>query len=237
MDNINILVVEDDREINMLISRYLRKEGYNISSALNGKEALIEFSKRAYHMIILDLMLPEIDGMEVMRRIRDKSTMPILILSAKGEEMDKVLGLGLGADDYMTKPFSIMELVARVKAQLRRNIYFNKSSEEENRNEALSHGDIKLDLKSYIAVKNGHDIKLTAKEFEILKLFLTDRNRVFTKSQIFNKVWGQDYMSDENTVMVHIRRLREKIEDDPSKPQYIQTVWGIGYKLGEMKND
>jgi DNA-binding response OmpR family regulator len=236
MDNINILVVEDDKEINMLVTRYLKKEGYNVYSAYDGREALKKFCERQYHSIILDIMLPEIDGIEVMRRIREKSTTPIIILSAKGEEMDKILGLGLGADDYVTKPFSIGELTARVKAHLRRNIYFNKS-EEDCEEDILTHGNVKLDLNNYKAIKNGQDIKLTAKEFELIKLFFTEKNRVFTKAQIFNQVWGEDYISDENTVMVHIRRVRAKIEDDPSKPKYIQTVWGIGYKLGEVKHE
>lgn len=234
MNEVNILVVEDDEEINNLIARCLKKEGYNVYQAFDGREALIKYEQKDYQMIVLDLMLPYIDGMEIMRRIRENSTVPILVLSAKDEETDKIIGLGLGADDYMTKPFSSAELLARVKAQLRRFVYFNKVTKEE-KNEIIIHGDLKVDLENYIVLKGNENVVLTAKEFEILKLFLTHPNRVFTKSQIFSHVWGEEFMSDENTVMVHMRRLRTKIEDDPSNPNLIQTVWGIGYKLGEIK--
>lgn len=234
MNEVNILVVEDDEEINNLIARCLKKEGYNVYQAFDGREALIKYEQKDYQMIVLDLMLPYIDGMEIMRRIRENSTVPILVLSAKDEETDKIIGLGLGADDYMTKPFSSAELLARVKAQLRRFVYFNKVTKEE-KNEIIIHGNLKVDLENYVVLKGNENVVLTAKEFEILKLFLTHPNRVFTKSQIFSHVWGEEFMSDENTVMVHMRRLRTKIEDDPSNPNLIQTVWGIGYKLGEIK--
>lgn len=226
----NILIVEDDREISRLIDTYLRKEGYWTDRAADGREACDLLSVRSYQLVILDLMIPEIDGWEVLRRIREKGPVPVIILSARGEETDKVLGLGLGADDYLTKPFSMAELIARVKAQLRRYLYLNGSAPKGPT--ILEHKDLKLDLNTYEARVGERRVALTAKEFEILKLLLSHPGRVFTKAQIFESVWGESFAADENTVMVHIRRLRTKIEPDPSKPVYIRTVWGIGYRLG-----
>jgi DNA-binding response OmpR family regulator len=236
MDAHKILIVEDDPEINQLLTKYLQKEGYQTDSAFNGLEALERFARTGYQLVILDLMMPKLDGHEVLRRIREKGNVPVLIVSAKSEEVDKIVGLGLGADDYMTKPFGIGELIARVKAQMRRYLYLNDApaqDEQEEPDHLLKHGDLTLDLNTY-QVQIGDEKKtLTAKEFEILKLFLKNPTRVFTKSQIFQAVWQEEYLADENTVMVHIRRLRTKIEADASNPEYIQTVWGIGYKLGE----
>jgi DNA-binding response OmpR family regulator len=158
-----------------------------------------------------------------------------LILSAKGEEVDKIIGLGLGADDYLSKPFGLGELSARVKALLRRYVYFNNNPNDQTPT-VLAHGELAINLLTYEVTTRAGKIMLTAKEFEILKLFLSHPSRVFTKSQIFQAVWKEDYITDENTVMVHIRRLRTKIEQEPSLPEYIQTVWGIGYKLGEAKS-
>lgn len=231
-NKIHILVVEDDKEINWIVANYLSKEGYITDRALDGLEALKYLSSREYQLVILDLMIPGVDGYEVLRRIREKGSTPVIILSAKHEEYDKIIGLGLGADDYMTKPFGIAELIARARAQLRRYLFFQKS--ESSSPCMLKHLDIEMDLNAHTVVISGCSILLTAKEFEILKLFMTNPRKVFTKNQIFSSVWNEDYMGDENTVMVHIRRLREKIEKDPSNPRYIQTVWGIGYKLGEV---
>jgi len=225
----NILVVEDDEEINNLISNALQKENYNIIQAYDGKQAIEKYSDN-FQLIILDLMLPYIDGIEVLRKIREKSTVPIIILSAKDEETDRVIGLSIGADDYMVKPFSLRELMARVKAQLRRYINYNISEEQ---NSILQHNELKLDILNYKAFKNEEELSLTKKEFELLKLFLSNPNRVFTKAQIFSSVWENEYLNDDNTVMVHIKRLRNKIESNPNEPNNIVTVWGIGYKLGE----
>lgn len=232
MSNINILVVEDDREINFLISNYLSKEGYIVDCSFDGMEAIDKFQKNKYQLVILDLMLPALSGGEVLIKIREKTTVPVIILSAKDEQTDKIFGLELGADDYVTKPFEMGELIARVKSQLRRYIEFNNSQVKENKN--LKHGKLQLDLNTYELNVGGKQIPLTAKEFQIVKLLMTYPNKVFTKSQLFNSVWKEDYMSDENTVMVHISRLRNKIEEDSSNPTYIKTVWGIGYKLGEV---
>jgi DNA-binding response OmpR family regulator len=231
MEAVKILVVEDDREINQLVSRYLGKEGYEIQSAYDGQEALRLISENEYHLIVLDLMLPVMDGFEVLRRIREKGVTPVLILSAKSEDPDKIIGLGLGADDYVTKPFHMGVFIARVKALLRRSLYFQEKKEETT--EILRYKGLTLNLSTCMAYTGETPISLTAKEFELLKLFLTNPTRVFTKSQLFQAVWKDDYMTDDNTVMVHIRKIRKKIEKDPSEPKYIQTVWGFGYKLGE----
>lgn len=231
METYNILVVEDDIEINNLIVEALKNENYGTSQAFNGMEALEKYNDKV-NLLILDLMLPYIDGIEVMRKIREKSNVPIIILSAKDDECDRVIGLSMGADDYMIKPFAVRELVARVKAQLRRYVdYNNKKNIEENH--VLEYKNLVLDIFNYKVFKNGEEINLRPKEFEILKLFLSNKDRVFTKGQIFESVWNDEYMADDNTIMVHIKRLRNKIEDNPNEPKLIKTVWGIGYKLGD----
>ena len=225
----NILIVEDDKEINNLIGDALKKENFNIVQAFDGRQALEKYNHNC-QLVILDLMIPYIDGIEVLRKIREKSTLPVIILSAKDEEADKVIGLSMGADDYIIKPFSVRELLARVKAQLRRSGDYNNS---EVQNSILQYNELKLDTLNYKIFKNDQELSLTKKEFELLKLFLSNPNRVFTKAQIFNSVWENEYLNDDNTVMVHIKRLRNKIEDNSNIPKYIMTVWGIGYKLGE----
>lgn len=233
MNNIKILLVEDDETINEMIKESLTKEGYNVTNIFDGEQALKSLEIEEFNLVILDIMLPKIDGIEVMRRIRLKSMVPILIVSAKIEESDRVIGLGLGADDYLVKPFSIAELMARVKAQLRRYMYY--SSNNDVNNNVIEYGDISFDLDNYTVRKRNETINLRAKEYEILKLFFQNPNKVFTKAQIFSSVWGEEYMGDDNTVMVHIRRVRNKIEDNPDEPKYIETVWGIGYRLGKLK--
>ncbi|MBB3131017.1 DNA-binding response OmpR family regulator [Paenibacillus rhizosphaerae] len=227
-----ILLVEDDIEINQLVSKYLGKEGFDIHSAYDGKEALTHIQNHEYQLVILDLMLPLIEGQEVLRQIRAKGTVPVIILSAKDSEIDKIWGLELGADDYMTKPFTIGELVARVKAQLRRYMDFQRDAAGAETG-VIRHGELELNIHTFEVTVAGRKKSLTAKEFAILKLFLTHPTRVYTKSQIFESVWQEESISDDNTVMVHINRLRAKIEKDPSNPVFIQTVWGFGYKLGE----
>ncbi len=229
MEKSKILIVEDDEEINNLIFHALKKEDYDIVQAFDGKDALKKYNN-TFQLIILDLMLPYIDGIEVLRKIRETSTLPIIILSAKDEEADRITCLSMGADDYMIKPFSMRELTARVKAQLRRCIYYNRTN---TKNSILQYEELTLDISNHTVFKKDKKINLTPKEFELLKFFLKNPDRVFTKAQIFNGVWENDYLHDDNTVMVHIKRLRTKIEDDPNNPKYIVTVWGIGYKLGE----
>lgn len=232
MSDIKLLVVEDDREINRIVSKTLSNEGYLIDSVYNGFDALEYIRSRQYHMIVLDIMIPKIDGLEVLRRVREKGNLPILILSAKSEDTDKIIGLGLGADDYMVKPFNSGELVARVKAQLRRYLYFNGAKTAEAT--VIRHLDLELDLDTFTLKINEKQVVLSSKEFEIIKLLMSNPKKVFTKDMIYKVVWGEDFISDENTIMIHIHRLREKIEKDASKPRYIKTVWGIGYKLAEV---
>lgn len=234
MHSASILVVEDDRDLHRLVATYLRKEGYAVDGAYTGQEALVRARSGSYHLVVLDLMLPDIDGFAVLRAIREVSTAPVIILSAKGEEWDKVMGLGFGADDYLTKPFSIAELIARTKAQLRRYLVLNAVASEPLR--VLRYEDLELDLDAYEVRVGGKTKPLTAKEYALLKLFLEHPGRVFTKAQLYERVWEEPYIGDDNTVTVHIRRLRAKIEPNPSRPRYIQTVWGIGYRLGGGRN-
>jgi DNA-binding response OmpR family regulator len=233
LQDIKILIVEDDLEINRLITKYLSKEDFKIDSTLNGSDALRLLTTKSYQMVVLDLMMPYIDGYEVLKKIRENNNnVPVLIISAKAENTDKVLGLGLGADDYLTKPFSVEELIARVKAQLRRYLQFNNTIEQKDM--ILEYKDILMNVNTYEITINGKPIVLTSKEFDILKLLMSNPKKIFTKANVFNTVWGEEYIGDENTIMVHIRRLREKIELEPSNPKYIQTVWGIGYRMSEV---
>lgn len=225
-----ILIIEDDEEINNLIYNTLKKEKYNIIQAFNGEDAINKYYNDTFQLVILDLMLPYIDGLEVLRKIREESTVPVVILSAKDQETDRVIGLGMGADDYIIKPFSTRELTARVKSQLRRYLNYNRN---QPKNSILHYLDLELNTLNYKVLKKTKELNLTPKEFQLLKLFLENPDRVFTKAQIFNNVWENKYIHDDNTVMVNIKRLRNKIEDNPNTPRYISTVWGIGYKLGE----
>ncbi len=224
-----ILFIEDDRAISEMIKDYLSNEGFEMEVAYDGKEALEKFNQAKFDLILLDLMLPKVDGMTIMRKIREQSVVPILIVSAKDSESDKALGLGFGADDYIAKPFSLIELSARIKAHLRRA--YSWPTKEEKEKPILKVHELEIDLENFTVVKNGEKLKLTSKEFEILKLFVTHPNSVFTKAQIYERVWEENYYGDENIINVHIRRLREKIENDPSNPIYIKTLWGIGYKM------
>lgn len=229
----NILLIEDDTAISEMVENYLKKEGFSVAVAFNGEEGISKFLNNSFDLIILDIMLPKLDGMEVMKIVRQKSLIPILIMSAKDSDVDKAIGLGLGADDYIAKPFSLVELSARIKAAIRRANNYSMPQKKEEKNN-LTVNQLTLDLENYSVCKNGIPIQLTSKEFEILKLFITNPNKVFTKSQIYSSVWNEDYYGDENVINVHMRRLREKIEDTPSEPKYIKTIWGIGYKLGEF---
>lgn len=225
----HILLVEDDESILDMVETYLLKEGFMITCATNGEEAVQKCLSSSFDLVILDIMMPKLDGLEALKIIREKSALPILIMSAKDSDVDKAIGLGLGADDYITKPFSLLELSARVKAAIRRSTkYSNPVKENED---VLIIGDLTIDTMNFSIFKKQERLKLTSKEFAILKLFVTNQNRVFTKQQIYQQIWNDEYYGDENIINVHMRRLREKIEDDPSNPQYIKTLWGIGYKL------
>ena len=228
-----ILLVEDDREISKLVTSHLEKETYTVMTAYDGEEALAAFKNNEIDLILLDLMLPKLSGMDFLKHIRTTSLIPVLIISAKESDIDKALGLGFGADDYISKPFSMLELTARVHAALRRATQY-LPSENLSTSTTLHYKDLSLDLNTFSILVKGRIIaQLTSKEFHILKLFMTNQSRVFTKEQIYHSIWEEDYYGNENVINVHIRRLREKIEDDPSNPKYIRTIWGIGYKLGE----
>lgn len=235
MDSIHVLIADDDKEIRQLLKTYLEQECYKVDVASDGEEAIRRFEQNTYHLVILDLMMPKVDGIEVCRRLRQTTNIPIVMLTAKDQEMDKIVGLSIGADDYMTKPFSIHELVARIKAHLRRFFVLgsenSKQQEQEEAVKQIKFNSLTIDLKKYVVHKAGEELALTAKEFELLKFFASHPEQVFTKIQLFRNVWDSDYLEDDNTVMVHIRKLRLKIEDDPSDPKFIQTVWGIGYKF------
>lgn len=228
-----ILFIEDDVEISHMLKKFLETEGFEVVTAYDGKSACEKFFEDSYSLVLLDLMIPEIDGMQVMQRIREKSMVPIIILSAKDSDSDKSLGLGLGADDYVTKPFSVTEVAARIKANIRRSTQYATVAASEQR--CLARGGLVINTNDYSVQKNGESIELTAKEFEILKLLMQNPKKVYTKEQIYASVWKDVYLGDENAVNVHISRLRNKIEDNPRSPRYIITVWGIGYKLGEEK--
>lgn len=227
-----ILLVEDDNEIREMLCSYLVTENFEVVCAADGKNACEFFDQDSYSIVLLDLMIPKITGMDVMKHIRKKSTVPIIIISAKDSEADKTLGLGLGADDYITKPFSITEVLARIKANIRRTTEYAAVCSEPTK---LQLGTLVMNLENHTVMKLGKNIELTAKEFDILRLLLENPKKVYTKAQIYSLIWNDAYIGDENAVNVHISRLRNKIEDDPRKPQMILTVWGIGYKLGEIK--
>ncbi|WP_310832374.1 response regulator transcription factor [Paenibacillus pedocola] len=236
-----VLLIEDDEDISRMVSSYLAKEGYEVDTAFDGEAAERKIlGGTAYALVLLDLMLPKRSGMDVLQTIRAGSLVPVLIMSAKDSDVDKALGLGFGADDYITKPFSMIELAARVKAAIRRAGYAAAGAKADEAVTSNEQGKVILlrgltvNLDTFSALKDGDEVKLTAKEFHILKLFAANPGRVFTKAQIYSLVWEDDYYGDENVINVHMRRLREKIEDDPSHPEYIKTLWGIGYKLGDV---
>lgn len=230
--NERILLVEDDSEISGMLKGYLETENFQIVCAADGKEACGAFDEQAFDLVLLDLMIPKISGMEVMAYIRRTSVVPVIILSAKDSEADKTLGLGLGADDYITKPFSVAEVAARIKSNLRRVGQYARISPAPSEGEMLKAGSLTLNPEDYTLLKDGTRIQLTAKEFEILKLLMKNPKKVYTKEQLYSLVWKDAYCGDENAVNVHISRLRSKIEDNSRNPRYVLTVWGIGYKFG-----
>jgi DNA-binding response OmpR family regulator len=236
-----ILVADDEAEIRNLLAKYLEREGFSVDAVAGGRQALSCTSARAYDLVILDLMMPDVDGFEVCRQIRNAGNVPVIILSAKGQESDKVSGLMIGADDYMTKPFSMNELLARVRAHLRRSSLTradnaprgNMPTSGELSEPVTERCGVSVDLGRHAVRKNGVEISLTPKEFDLLVFLMRHPGQVFTKSRIFRAVWGEQIVEDDNTVMVHVRRLRSKIEDDPSDPRLVKTVHGIGYSFAD----
>lgn len=228
-----ILLIEDNVEISDMLKNFLTTEDFTVRTAYDGVSACREFFADTFSLVLLDLMIPKKSGMEVMKTIRESSTVPIIIISAKDTDSDKALGLGLGADDYITKPFSVTEVLARIKANIRRSTQY--AAVEKQEEAVLTKGGIVLDTGTYSVTKNGQAVELTAKEFEILKLLMKNPKKVYTKEQLYSLIWNDVYCGDENAVNVHISRLRNKIEDNPRNPQVIVTVWGIGYKLGDAQ--
>jgi len=222
-----ILVVEDEETLAEAISFLLSKEGFDVAVAATGPEAIDSFDKSGADLILLDLMLPGLSGTEVCRQIRTKSSVPIIMLTAKDSEIDKVVGLELGADDYVTKPYSSRELIARIRAVLRRGEIQDAGGDET----ALEVGPVRMDTDRHIITVNGEVVAIPLKEFELLEYLMRNAGRVLTRVQIIDRVWGSDYVGDTKTIDVHIKRLRAKIEKDPANPEFIQTVRGMGYKM------
>lgn len=224
-----VLVVDDEKMIVKGLRFSLLQDQMEVDCAYDGEEAVEMAKKKEYDIILLDIMLPKMDGFEVCQQIREFSNVPIIMLTAKGDDMDKILGLDYGADDYVTKPFNVLEVKARIKAILRRNNGSRVSAKQpENENEIES-GDLRLDTEGRRVFVKGREINVTAKEFDLLELLLANPNKVYSRENLLNLVWGYEYPGDVRTVDVHIRRLREKIEENPSDPKYVHTKWGVGY--------
>ena len=222
----NILVCDDDKEIVDAIDIYLSQEGYHILKAYDGLQAIEIMKKEEVHLILLDIMMPNLDGIRATRKIRETSSVPIIMLSAKSEDVDKILGLNIGADDYITKPFNILEVKARIKAIMRRA---GKNATQETKAKVVEVGELRLDCEGRRVFIGTREINLTAKEFDVLELLVFNPNKVYSRENLLNIVWGYEYPGDVRTVDVHIRRLREKIESNPSEPKYVHTKWGVGY--------
>lgn len=223
-----VLVADDDREIVAGISIYLRAEGFNVIEAYNGLEALDAAVTQKVHLIILDIMMPKMDGIETLMRLRKSKNIPVILLSAKSEDTDKILGLTAGADDYVTKPFNPAELVARVKSQIRRYTRLGSDVQTESK---IVIGGLSIDTDAKAVSVDGRDVKLTPMEYKILELLCKNRGKVFSADEIYRKVWNEEYAVSDNAIAVHIRHIREKIEINPKEPQYVKVVWGIGYKV------
>lgn len=225
-----ILIVDDEKEIRDLVEIYLKGEGYETIKAQDGEEALYLLKENEIDLVILDVMMPKLNGIETCLKIREESEIPIIMLSAKSEDIDKILGLNMGADDYLSKPFNTLELIARVKSQLRRYKKFNNKPKEESELMIVI-DDLCIKLDTHEVFLGEKSIRFTPTEFDILVLLAKNRGKVFSMRNIYESVWDQEYMESDNTVMVHIRKIREKIEENPRSPRFLKTVWGVGYKI------
>ena len=230
----NILVVDDDREIVGAVEIYLKKEGYNIIKAYNGNEALEKVKENEIHLIILDIMMPEKDGLETLEELRKDKSIPVILLSAKSEDYDKIGGLNQGADDYITKPFNPLELIARVNSQIRRYVSLGAMEKKDNKH-IYRTGELILDDETKKVTVDGKEVKLTATEFNILKFLLKNKGKVYSIPQIYENVWNEESYGAENIIAVHIRHIREKIEINPKEPRYLKVIWGIGYKIENIE--
>lgn len=229
-----ILIAEDDRKIAELERDYLESSEYETVIVENGNQVIPELKKGGYDLVLLDIMLPGCDGYEICHRVRDEIDIPILMVTARAEAVDVIRGLGLGADDYIIKPFDPFQLVARVRSHLKRYTRLTTGKGEKS-SERIRIKDLVIETKTWKVWKEGEELKLPHREFELLRFLAENPNIVFSKEELFEKIWGFDYVSDAATVSVHINRIREKIEDDPSDPQYIKTIWGVGYRFEEPK--
>lgn len=230
----NILVVDDDKEIVESIEIYLKNEGFNIFKAYNGIEALEVLVEKEIHLILMDIMMPKLDGIKATIKIREEKNIPIILVSAKSEDTDKIIGLNIGADDYITKPFNLLELIARVKSNLRRYVTLGNYNNDNINKDILKSGGLELNIGTKEVKVDGEIVKITPIEFKILKLLLANKGRVFSIDEIYEKVWNEESFNVENTVAVHIRRIREKIEINPKEPRYLKVVWGVGYKIEKL---
>lgn len=231
MEQISILVVDDDKEIAELVEIHLVSDGYRVFKAYNASQGLDIIEKEEIKLVILDIMMPGMDGLSMCKAIREHSTIPIIMLSAKSSDLDKIIGLGTGADDYVIKPFNPLELTARVKSQLRRYTKFNKSSAEDPAEKEIAVNHLVINKETHKVLAYGKEVRLTPIEFQILYLLASNAGRVFSTDEIFERVWNEKMYEANNTVMVHIRRLREKIEMHEGRAEVIKTVWGVGYKI------
>ena len=228
----NILVVDDDKEIVESIEIFLKNEGYNVYKAYNGMEALDVLVNNDVHLILMDIMMPKLDGIKATIKIREEKNIPIILVSAKSEDTDKIMGLNIGADDYITKPFNLLELIARVKSNLRRYVTLGTYNNEKlGNNEVLISGGLELNTSTKEVKVDGQIVRVTPIEFKILNLLIANKGRVFSIDEIYEKVWNEESFNVENTVAVHIRRIRGKIEINPKEPRYLKVVWGVGYKI------
>jgi two-component system response regulator VanR len=236
MSQETILIIDDEKEIRDLIGIYLHNEGYNVLKAADGIEGLKYLEENTVHLVVLDIMMPRMDGIQACMKIRESRNVPIIMLSAKSQDMDKIMGLTTGADDYVTKPFQPLELVARIKSQLRRYLRLNQIDGNEQQNTAarmdvITIDELHINISTHEVSVEGREVKLTPREFAILELLARNPGVVFSTEKIYEQVWNEPFYESENTVMVHIRNLREKLEDSSRKPRYIRTVWGVGYKI------
>ena len=229
MEKLKVLVVDDDREIVDSIAIFLKADGYEVEKAYNGLEALDIVMSQTVHLIVLDIMMPELDGIKTLLRLRESRNIPVILLSAKSEDADKILGLNIGADDYVTKPFNPLELVARVKSQLRR--YTKLGNLNTDNNAVFRAGGLVINDETKEVTVDGEPVKLTPIEYNILLLLVRNQGRVFSINQIYESIWEEEAIGADNTVAVHIRHIREKIEINPKEPRYLKVVWGVGYKI------
>ena len=233
LENASVLVVDDDHDIVNAIAKLLEKEGYTIYKAYNGLEAIESLMQNEIDLILIDVMMPKLDGLSAMMKIRTMKNIPIIVLSAKSEDTDKILGLSMGADDYITKPYNPMELAARVTSNLRRYLSLGAADSKQHGN-SIKNGGLMIDCEEKQLYLDGEPVKLTATEYRIMEFLMKNAGRVFSAEQIYERVWNEESFSVENTVMVHIRHIREKIEINPKEPRYLKVVWGIGYKIEKL---